>query len=38
MTAPRVIYQPRPGSPIAIDREFYGRLGQETETRSLVER
>ncbi len=37
MPAPRVIYQPKPGSPIDVDREFYGRLGQETETRSLVE-
>ena len=38
MPAPRVIYQPKPGSPIDVDREFYGRLGQETESRSLVER
>ncbi len=37
MPAPRVIYQPKPGSPLDVDREFYGRLGQETETRSLVE-
>ncbi len=37
MPAPRVIYQPKPGSPIDVDREFYGRLGRETETRSLVE-
>ena len=37
MPAPRVIYQPKPGSPIDVDREFYGRLGQETQTRSLVE-
>ena len=37
MPAPRVIYQPKPGSPIDVDREFYGRLGQETELRSLVE-
>ena len=38
MPAPRVIYQPKPGSPIDVDREFYGRLGKETETRSLIER
>ena len=38
MPEPRVIYQPRPGSPIGVDREFYGRLGRETETRSLIER
>ena len=37
MPAPRVIYQPKPGSLIDVDREFYGRLGQETESRSLVE-
>ena len=37
MADPRVIYQPKPGSPIDVDREFYGRLGQETESRSLVE-
>ena len=29
MPAPRVIYQPKPGSPIDVDRGFYGRLGQE---------
>ena len=38
MSEPRVIYQPKPGSPIDVDREFYGRLGQDTEGRSLVER
>ena len=37
MPAPRVIYQPRPGSPIDVDREFYGRLGRETDSRSLTE-
>ena len=37
MPKPRVIYQPKPGSPIDVDREFYGRLGRETESRSLVE-
>ena len=37
MPAPRVIYQPKPGSPIDVDREFYGRLGRETEDRDLVE-
>ncbi|MDE2823550.1 MAG: DUF1989 domain-containing protein [Chloroflexota bacterium] len=38
MTAPRVIYQPKAGSPIDVDREFYGRLGQDTESRTPVER
>ena len=33
-----MIYQPKPGSPIDVDREFYGRLGEETETRSMVDR
>ena len=37
MPEPRVIYQPRPGSPIDVDREFYGRLGSLTASRSLVE-
>ena len=37
MPEPRVIYQPKPGSPIEVDREFYGRLGRETESRSLLE-
>ena len=37
MPEPRVIYQPKPGSPIDVDREFYGRLGRETDSRSLVE-
>ena len=38
MPAPRVIYQPKAGSPIDVDREFYGRLGRDTESRRLVER
>ena len=38
MPTPRVIYQPKAGSPIDVDREFYGRLADETATRSLVER
>ena len=37
MPAPRVIYRPKAGSPIDVDREFYGRLGRDTESRSLVE-
>ena len=36
MTAPRVIYQPKPGSPIDVDREFYGRLVLDTGNRSAV--
>jgi uncharacterized protein len=38
MTTPRVIYEPKPGSPIDVDRGFYGRLGTETSSRTLVER
>ena len=38
MPAPRVIYIPKPGSPIDVDRDFYGRLGQETDSRSLVDK
>ena len=37
MPEPRVIYQPKPGTPIDVDREFYGRLGRETDSRSLVD-
>ncbi len=37
MPEPRVIYLPKPGSLIDVDRDFYGHLAQETETRSLVE-
>ncbi len=37
MPEPRVIYQPKPGTPIDVDREFYGRLGRETESRSPVD-
>jgi len=37
MVAPRVIYEAKPGSPIAVDRAFYDRLAGET-GRTLVER
>ena len=37
MPEPRVIYQPKPGSPIDVDRDFYGRLGSETAARTLVD-
>src|SRR6185295_8190960 len=30
MPKPRVIYEPKPGSPIAVDRAFYDRLAGET--------
>ena len=38
MAAPRVIYQPKPGSPIEVDREFYGRLASHTDKRTLIDR
>ena len=38
MAAPRVIYQPKPGSPIDVDREFYGRLASHTDRRTLMDR
>jgi uncharacterized protein YcgI (DUF1989 family) len=38
MPSPRVIYEPRPGSPLQVDRELYGRLGRETASRTLVDR
>ena len=30
MPKPRVIYEPKPGSPIAVDRSLYDRLAGET--------
>src|SRR5262245_66280235 len=38
MAAPRVIYEPKPGSPIEVDREFYDRLSRETARQAPVER
>jgi uncharacterized protein YcgI (DUF1989 family) len=38
MPAPRVIYEPKPGSPIEVDRHFYDRLAQRMEARTAVER
>lgn len=37
MPKPRVIYDPRPGSPISVDRPFCDRLARETQSRALVE-
>jgi len=37
MPKPRVIYEPKPGSPLAVDRPFYDRLADETRSRTLVE-
>jgi uncharacterized protein len=38
MAEPRVIYEAKPGSPIAVDRPLYDRLAAETGSRTLVER
>src|SRR5262249_7050430 len=38
MAEPRVIYEPKPGSPIDVDRPFYDRLAGETGRRTLVDR
>jgi uncharacterized protein YcgI (DUF1989 family) len=38
MSKPRVIYEPSPGSPIDVDRGFYGRLAQRIDQRTLVDR
>ena len=38
MPEPRVIYEAKPGSPIAVDRRLYDRLASETAARTLVER
>src|SRR5262244_2733635 len=35
---PRVIYDAKPGSPLEVDRELYGRLARETGRRTLVDR
>ena len=37
MAAPRVIYQPKPGSPIEVDRGFYSRLASRTDRRTPVD-
>jgi len=37
MPKPRVIYEPKPGSPIAVDRSLYDRLAGETGSRTLVD-
>ena len=37
MTTPRVIYEAKPGSPLEVNREFYGRQARETGRRRLVE-
>ena len=38
MAKPRVIYEPKPGSPIEVDRAFYDRLSRETARQAPVER
>ena len=38
MEKPRVIYQPKPGSPIEVDRAFYGRLASHTDRRTLMDK
>ncbi|HUM14822.1 MAG TPA: DUF1989 domain-containing protein [Candidatus Nitrosotalea sp.] len=37
MPEPRVICEPKPGSPIVVDRTFYDRLAGEMRSRRLVE-
>src|SRR5437762_5532618 len=37
MARPRVIYEAKPGSPLDVDRKFYGRLATETGARTLVD-
>src|SRR5438045_527539 len=38
MARPRVIYEAKPGSPLDVDRDLYGRLARETARHTLVER
>ncbi len=38
MASPRVLYEPKPGSPLDVDRARYTRLAHELDQRQLVER
>src|SRR2546429_121177 len=38
MTQPRALYDRGPGTPLDVDREFYGRLAREAESRTPRER
>ena len=38
MATPRVIYEAKPGTPLDVDRAFYGRLARDTASRTLVDR
>ena len=35
---PRVLYEPKAGMPLYVDRELYGKIGNQTEGRKLAER
>jgi uncharacterized protein YcgI (DUF1989 family) len=37
MATPRVLYEPKPGSPLEVDRALYTRLARELDTRQRVE-
>ncbi len=37
MPQPRLVYQANPGTPLDVDRQFYGRLASQTGGRKLVE-
>jgi len=38
MTQPRALYDRGPGTPLDVDRDFYGRLAEKVDSRTLVER
>jgi uncharacterized protein YcgI (DUF1989 family) len=38
MAKPRIIYEPKPGMPLYVDRALYGRIARETAGRRLVEK
>ena len=37
LTKPRILYDPKPGMPLYVDRDVYGKLASETGRRKLVE-
>lgn len=38
MAQPRALYDRGPGTPLDVDRDFYGRLAEQVDSRTLVER
>lgn len=38
MSKPRILYEPKAGMPLYVDREIYGKLGSDTQRRKLADR